>query len=124
MEIIATCQIYGGTHNQLKYLLARFGITTKFADGDEASQIEAVIDSETKAIFCEMIGNPHSNVPNIPALAEVARRHGIPLIIDNTFGACGYIARPLDMGADIVVESASKVKKSLPHISPRRISAR
>ena len=124
MEIIATSQIYGGTHNQLKYLLARFGITTKFADGDAASQIEAVIDSETKAIFCEMIGNPQSNIPNIPALAEVSRRHGIPLIVDNTFGACGYIARPLDMGADIVVESASKVDKPLPHISPCRTSAR
>ncbi|KAF8152380.1 Cys/Met metabolism PLP-dependent enzyme-domain-containing protein [Crassisporium funariophilum] len=107
-NIVSTSFIYGGTHNQLKVLFSRYGITTKFALGDEPSAIEALIDGKTKAIFCETIGNPRSNVPNIPALAVVAHRHGIPLVVDNTFGACGFIARPLDMGADIVVQSASK----------------
>jgi O-acetylhomoserine/O-acetylserine sulfhydrylase-like pyridoxal-dependent enzyme len=71
--------------------------------------MEALIDDNTKALFCESIGNPRYNVPDIPALAEVAHRYGIPLVVDNTFGACGTVARPLDLGADIVVESATKV---------------
>ncbi|KAG6836014.1 hypothetical protein H0H93_012225 [Arthromyces matolae] len=70
--------------------------------------MEALIDENTKALYCESIGNPRYNVPDIPALANLAHRHGIPLVVDNTFGACGTIARPLDLGADIVVESATK----------------
>ncbi|KDR71853.1 hypothetical protein GALMADRAFT_782564 [Galerina marginata CBS 339.88] len=107
-NIVSTSYVYGGTHNQLSVLFSRYGISTRFADGDNAAEIEAMINEDTKAIFCEMIGNPGANVPDITALADVARRHHIPLVVDNTFGACGYIARPLDLGADIVVESAGK----------------
>jgi O-acetylhomoserine/O-acetylserine sulfhydrylase len=90
-------------------MFARYGITTKFAQGDSVEAMEALIDDKTKALFCESIGNPRWNVPDIPALAEVAHRHGIPLVVDNTFGACGTIARPIELGADILVESATKV---------------
>ncbi|KNZ78605.1 O-acetylhomoserine (thiol)-lyase, partial [Termitomyces sp. J132] len=107
-NIISSSYIYGGTHNQLKVLFKRYGVTTKFAPGDSPEAMEALIDENTKALFCESIGNPRYNVPNIPALAALAHRHGIPLVVDNTFGACGTIARPLDLGADIVVESATK----------------
>ncbi|KAF5378778.1 hypothetical protein D9615_006931 [Tricholomella constricta] len=107
-NIVSSSYIYGGTHNQLKVLFERYGIITKFAKGDSAEAMEALIDENTKALYCETIGNPSYNVPNIPVLAEVAHRHGIPLVMDNTFGACGTIARPLDLGADIIVESATK----------------
>ncbi|TFK32013.1 O-acetylhomoserine ami [Crucibulum laeve] len=107
-NIVSSSYIYGGTHNQLKVLFKRYGITTKFAKGDEPAAMEALIDENTKALFCESIGNPRYNVPDIQALADVAHRHGIPLVVDNTFGACGTVARPLDWGADIVVESATK----------------
>jgi len=107
-NIVSSSFIYGGTHNQLKVMFARYGITTKFAQGDSVEAMEALIDDKTRALFCESIGNPRWNVPDIPALAEVAHRHGIPLVVDNTFGACGTIARPIDLGADILVESATK----------------
>lgn len=93
----------------MKVLFKRYGVTTKFARGDSPSAMEALIDENTKALYCESIGNPRYNVPDIPALATLAHRHGIPLVVDNTFGACGTIARPLDLGADIIVESATKV---------------
>ncbi|KAG5644197.1 hypothetical protein DXG03_008860 [Asterophora parasitica] len=107
-NIVSSSYIYGGTHNQLKVLFERYGIITKFAKGDSPEAMEALIDENTKALYCETIGNPSYNVPNIPILAEVAHRHGIPLVMDNTFGACGTIARPLDLGADIIVQSATK----------------
>jgi O-acetylhomoserine/O-acetylserine sulfhydrylase len=108
-NIVSTSYIYGGTHNQLKVLFARYGITTKFAAGDSPEAMEALIDEKTKCLFCESIGNPRWNVPDIPKLAEIAHKHGIPLIVDNTFGACGTVARPLELGADVVTESATKV---------------
>ncbi|KAG6873647.1 hypothetical protein C0995_013154 [Termitomyces sp. Mi166 len=107
-NIVSSSYIYGGTHNQLKVLFKRYGVTTKFARGDSPEAMEALIDENTKALYCESIGNPRYNVPDIPALAALAHRHGVPLVVDNTFGACGTIARPLDLGADIVVESATK----------------
>ncbi|TFK31673.1 O-acetylhomoserine ami [Crucibulum laeve] len=107
-NIITTSYIYGGTHNQLKVLFSRYGITTKFADSDSPKAFETLIDDRIRALFVESIGNPHSSIPDIAALACVAHRHGIPLVVDNTFGACGFIARPLDLGADITVQSASK----------------
>ncbi|KAG6883954.1 hypothetical protein C0993_002531 [Termitomyces sp. T159_Od127] len=107
-NIVSSSFIYGGMHNQLKVPFKRYGITTKFAQGDSPLAMEASIDKNTKALYCESIGNPGYNVPDIPALAVLAHRHGIHLVVDNIFGACGTIARPLDLGADIVVESATK----------------
>ncbi|KAG6908406.1 hypothetical protein DXG01_004767 [Tephrocybe rancida] len=107
-NIVSSSYIYGGTHNQLKVLFERYGIITKFAKGDSPEAMEALIDENTRALYCESIGNPRYNVPNVPLLAEVAHRHGIPLVMDNTFGACGSISRPLDLGADIIVQSATK----------------
>ncbi|GLB38842.1 putative O-acetylhomoserine ami [Lyophyllum shimeji] len=107
-NVVSTSYIYGGSRNQLKVLFSRYGITTKFAQGDSPEALGALIDEKTKALFVESIGNPQCNIPDIPALAELAHSHGIPLVVDNTFGACGAVARPLDLGADIVVESATK----------------
>ena len=107
-NIISTSLLYGGTYNQFKVTFPRLGINVKFVDGDDPAEFEKLIDSKTKALFIETIGNPRLNVPDIEALAEVAHRHGLPLIVDNTFGAAGYLARPIDSGADIIVESATK----------------
>ncbi|KAG6816632.1 hypothetical protein H0H87_004479 [Tephrocybe sp. NHM501043] len=107
-NIVASSLLYGGTYNQLSILLDRYGIIVKFAQGNDPKSMEELIDDKTRAIYCESISNPRYNVPDIPLVAEVAHRHGIPLVVDNTFGACGAIARPLDLGADILVESATK----------------
>jgi O-acetylhomoserine/O-acetylserine sulfhydrylase len=107
-NIISTSLLYGGTYNQFKVTLPRLGINVKFVEGDDPADFEKLIDPKTKALYIETIGNPRLNVPDIKALAEVAHRHGIPLIVDNTFGAAGFLARPIDHGADIVVASATK----------------
>jgi O-acetylhomoserine (thiol)-lyase len=107
-NIVSTSLLYGGTYNQFKVTFPRLGINVKFVDGDSPEDFEKLIDPKTKALYIETIGNPRLNVPDIEALAEVAHRHGIPLIVDNTFGAAGYLARPIDFGADIVVTSATK----------------
>lgn len=107
-NIISTTNIYGGTYNQLKVFLPRLGINTKFVDGDKPENFAAAIDENTKAIFIESIGNPRYNVPDFEAIAKVAHDHGIPLVVDNTFGAGGYFVRPIEHGADIVVHSATK----------------
>ncbi|KAL8789374.1 MAG: hypothetical protein Q9195_006847 [Heterodermia aff. obscurata] len=108
-NIVSTSNLYGGTYNQLKVFLPRLGITTRFVKGgDSPSAFEAQIDSKTKAIYIESIGNPRYNVPDIAAIAEVAHKHGVPLVVDNTFGAGGYFIRPIEHGADIVVHSATK----------------
>ncbi|KAG6873648.1 hypothetical protein C0995_013155 [Termitomyces sp. Mi166 len=107
-NIVSSSFIYGGTHNQLKVLFERYGIHTKFAKGDSPEAMEALIDKKTRALYAESIGNPRYNVPDVPRLAELAHRHGIPLVMDNTFGACGAISRPIDLGCDIVVQSATK----------------
>ena len=107
-NIVATSNLYGGTYNQLKVFLPRLGITTKFANGDKAEDIAALIDDKTKAVYLETIGNPRYNVPDFEAIAQVAHAAGVPVVVDNTFGAGGYFVRPIDHGADIVVHSATK----------------
>ncbi|PNS14471.1 O-acetylhomoserine (thiol)-lyase [Sphaceloma murrayae] len=107
-NIIATSSLYGGTYNQLKVFFPRFGITTRFVTSDDAADFEAQIDDKTKAIYIESIGNPRYNVPDFEAIAAVAHKHSIPVIVDNTFGAGGYFIRPISHGADIVVHSATK----------------
>ncbi len=107
-NIVATPLLYGGTYNQFKVAFPRMGINVKFIEGDAPAQFDAAIDAGTKALYIESFGNPAYNVPDIAAIAEVAHRHGIPLIVDNTFGAGGYLVQPLKHGADIVVESATK----------------
>lgn len=107
-NIVSTSLLYGGTYNQFKVTFPRLGINVKFVDGDNPADFERLIDSKTKALFIETIGNPKLNVPDIKAIADVAHNHGIPLIVDNTFGAAGYLARPIEHGADIIVSSATK----------------
>ncbi len=107
-NIISTSNLYGGTYNQFKVSLPRLGIDVKFVEEDDPAAYEAQIDDNTKGIFVESLGNPKSNVPDLEGLAAVAKKHGIPLIVDNTFGAAGAIARPIDFGANIVVSSATK----------------
>ena len=107
-NIVSTSFLYGGTYNQFKVSLPRLGIEVRFAEGDEASSMALLIDERTKAIYLETIGNPRFNVPDFERISEVARRHGVPLVVDNTFGAAGYLFRPIDHGADIVVSSATK----------------
>lgn len=107
-NIVATSYLYGGTYNQFKVTLPRLGINVKFVDGDNPEDFRQKIDENTKALYVETIGNPQFNIPDFEALAAIAHEHGIPLIVDNTFGAGGYLARPIEHGADIVVESATK----------------
>lgn len=107
-NIVSTSFLYGGTYNLFKVTLPRLGINVKFVDGDEPENFEKLIDEKTKAIYIESIGNPKLNIPDFEKIADVAHRNGIPLIVDNTFGAAGYLVRPIDYGADIVVASATK----------------
>ncbi|GAA4350502.1 O-acetylhomoserine aminocarboxypropyltransferase/cysteine synthase [Hymenobacter saemangeumensis] len=107
-NFVSTSFLYGGTYNQFKVAFKRLGIEARFADGDDADSFEALIDGNTKALYLETIGNPGFNIPDFERIAEVARRHDLPLIVDNTFGAGGYLFRPLEHGANIVVESATK----------------
>ncbi len=107
-NIVSTSFLYGGTYNQLKVTLPRLGITTKFVEGDEPEAFRRLIDDRTKALYVETIGNPRFNVPDFKALAAVAHEHGIPLVVDNTFGAAGYLIKPIEHGADIIVASATK----------------
>lgn len=107
-NIVSTSYLYGGTYNQFKVTLPRLGINVKFVDGDNPEDFRKQIDENTKALYVETIGNPQFNIPDFEALAAIAHEHGIPLIVDNTFGAGGYIAQPIKHGADIVVESATK----------------
>ncbi len=107
-NIVAASYLYGGTYNQFKVALPRLGIAVRFADGDEADSIEALIDDRTKALYVETIGNPRFNVPDFERLAEIANTHGVPLVVDNTFGAGGYLCRPIEHGAHIVTSSATK----------------
>lgn len=107
-NIVSTSYLYGGTYNQFKVAFPRLGWDVKFVDGDDPADFESAIDDNTKAIYLESIGNPKYNIPDFEAIAEVAHRNGIPLVVDNTFGAAGYLVRPIDWGADIVVASATK----------------
>ncbi len=107
-NVVSTSYLYGGTYNQFKVSFPRLGIGVKFVDGDDPAAFAKLIDARTRALYVETLGNPRFNVPDYEALAKVARDHGIPLIVDNTFGAGGYTCRPIEHGADIVVESATK----------------
>ncbi|MBO6575117.1 MAG: O-acetylhomoserine aminocarboxypropyltransferase/cysteine synthase [Rhodothermales bacterium] len=107
-NIVSTSYLYGGTYNQFKVAFPRLGIQVRFVDGDDPDAFEALIDERTKAIYVETIGNPRFNIPDFDALAAVAARAGVPLVVDNTFGAAGYLFRPIDHGADIVTASATK----------------
>ena len=107
-NIVSTSYLYGGTYNQFKVSFPRLGIGAKFIEGDNPADFAKAIDARTRALYVETIGNPRFNVPDFEALAKIAHDHGIPLVVDNTFGAAGYTARPIDFGADIVVASATK----------------
>jgi O-acetylhomoserine (thiol)-lyase len=107
-NIVSTSFLYGGTYNQFKVQFKQMGITVKFVDGDNPDSFEEEIDINTKAIYLETIGNPGFSIPDFDAIAATATKHGIPLIVDNTFGAAGYLFKPIDHGANIVVESATK----------------
>ncbi|KAI5477388.1 Homocysteine synthase [Pseudohyphozyma bogoriensis] len=107
-NIVSTSYLYGGSFNQFKILFKKLGIEVRFVDGDNVQDFEKLIDDNTKAIYIESIGNPKYNVPDIKAFADLAHKHKIPLVVDNTFGAGGYLVRPIDHGADIVVHSATK----------------
>ncbi|RXW20846.1 hypothetical protein EST38_g5025 [Candolleomyces aberdarensis] len=107
-NIVSTSYLYGGTYNQFKVTFKQFGIGVKWVTETTPEAFAAVIDERTKAIYVESIANPKYNLSDIPTLAKVAHDHGIPLIVDNTFGAGGYIIQPIKYGADIVVHSATK----------------
>lgn len=107
-NIVSSSYLYGGTYNQFKVTFPRLGIQVKFADGDDADSIESLIDDRTKAIYVETIGNPRFNIPDFKALSEISKKYSVPLVVDNTFGAAGFLCRPLDHGAHILVESATK----------------
>ena len=106
-HIVAAETIYGGTYNLLAHTLPAYGVTASFVDPSDLSNFERAIRPETKALFIETLGNPNSNIIDIEAVAAIAHRHGIPLIVDNTFGT-PYLIRPIEYGADIVVHSATK----------------
>lgn len=107
-NFVSTSFLYGGTYNQFKVAFKRLGIEVRFADGDKPEAFEKLIDKKTKAIYIETIGNPGFNIPDFEAIAALARKHDLPLIVDNTFGAAGYLFRPIEHGANVVVESATK----------------
>ena len=106
-HIVAAKTIYGGSYNLLAHTLPTYGISTSFIDPDNIENFEHAIQENTKAVFIETLGNPNSNIIDIQAVADIAHRHNIPLIIDNTFGT-PYLIRPIEHGADIVVHSATK----------------
>ena len=106
-NIVSSGALYGGTYNLFAHTLPQFGIEVRFADYSDPAQFERLIDSRTKAVFCESIGNPLGNVTDLAALAKIAHRHGVPLIVDNTVPS-PYLCRPFDHGADIVVHSLTK----------------
>ena len=106
-HIVAQKSIYGGSYNLLAHTLPNFGITASFVNIHDLSEVEAAITDNTRAIYIETLGNPNSDIPDIDALAELAHKHGLPLVVDNTFGT-PYLIRPIEHGADIVVHSATK----------------
>lgn len=106
-HIVAQKTIYGGSYNLLAHTLPHFGITASFVDIHDLDEVERAIEPNTRAIYIETLGNPNSDIPDIDALAELAHRHGLPLVVDNTFGT-PYLIRPIEHGADLVVHSATK----------------
>ena len=106
-HIVAQKTIYGGSYNLLAHTLPQFGVSTTFVDAHNLAEVEGAIQENTKAIYLETLGNPNSDIPDIDAISEIAHKHGLPLVIDNTFGT-PYLIRPIEHGADIVVHSATK----------------
>lgn len=107
-NFVSTSFLYGGTYNQFKVAFKRIGIEARFAKGDSPEAFEKLIDTKTKAIYLETIGNPEFNIPDFEGIAAVAKKHDIPLVVDNTFGAGGYLFNPIAHGANIVTHSATK----------------
>ncbi|SCV00590.1 LAMI_0G06062g1_1 [Lachancea mirantina] len=107
-NIVSTSFLYGGTYNQFKVAFKRLGIETRFVNGDNPEDFEKYFDEKTKAVYLETIGNPKYNVPDFEKIVAVAHKHGIPVVVDNTFGAGGFFAQPIKFGADIVTHSATK----------------
>lgn len=107
-NFVSASNLYGGTYNQFKVGFKRFGIEARFADNVDPKSIETLIDENTKAIYAETIGNPSFNIPDFEAISAIAKKYNIPFIVDNTFGAGGFIFKPLEHGANVVVESATK----------------
>jgi O-acetylhomoserine/O-acetylserine sulfhydrylase len=107
-NFVSTKYLYGGTYNQFKVAFKRLGIEARFAESDSVEEYEKLIDAKTKAIYLETIGNPKFNVPDFEAITALAKKHDLPVIVDNTFGAGGYLFRPLEHGANVVVQSATK----------------
>ena len=106
-HIVAQKTIYGGTYNLLAHTLSQFGVSTSFVNAHNLDELESAIKPETKAVYIETLGNPNSDIPDIDKIAEIAHKHGLPLVVDNTFGT-PYFIRPIEHGADIVVHSATK----------------
>ena len=106
-HIVAQKTIYGGSYNLLEHTLSHFGVSTTFVDAHNLEEVEGAIQENTRAIYLETLGNPNSDIPDIDAIAEIAHKHGLPLVIDNTFGT-PYLIRPIEHGADVVVHSATK----------------
>ena len=106
-HIVAQKTIYGGSYNLLAHTLPQFGVETTFVDAHHLEELEGAIKDNTKAVYIETLGNPNSDIPDIEAIAKIAHKHGLPLVIDNTFGT-PYLIRPIEYGADIVVHSATK----------------
>jgi len=107
-NFVSSPYLYGGSYNQFKVSFKNLGVDARFAKTDSAEDIEFLIDENTKAIYVETIGNPGFSIPNFDSISKLAKKYDIPLIVDNTFAACGYLCKPIDHGADIVVESATK----------------
>jgi O-acetylhomoserine/O-acetylserine sulfhydrylase len=107
-NIVSGSSLYGGTYNQFKVQFPRIGIDVRFVGTDDFEAWEAAIDERTRALYVESIGNPAFDVPDFDRLSAIARKHGLPLVVDNTFGCAGFLVRPIDHGADIVVQSATK----------------
>ncbi|GGC36130.1 O-acetylhomoserine (thiol)-lyase [Parapedobacter defluvii] len=107
-NFVTSSNLYGGTYNQFKVSFKRLGIEARFTKDDAAESFEALIDEKTKALYVETIGNPSYNIPDFDRIAAVARKYDLPLIVDNTFGAAGYLFKPIEHGANVVVQAATK----------------
>ncbi len=107
-NFVSSSHLYGGSYNQFKVAFKRLGIEVRFANGDRPEEFDELIDEKTKAIYLETIGNPAFSIPDFEKIAAIAKKYDLPLIVDNTFGAAGYLFRPLEHGAHVVVESATK----------------
>ncbi|MEO0338563.1 MAG: O-acetylhomoserine aminocarboxypropyltransferase/cysteine synthase [Bacteroidota bacterium] len=107
-NFVTSSNLYGGTYNQFKVAFKRLGVEARFAAGEAVGDYESLIDENTRAIYCETLSNPRFNVPDFDGLAAIAKKYDLPLVVDNTFGAGGYLFRPLEHGASVVVESATK----------------